>query len=153
VGVFLWSCSVFVTSIWTATIFEEGLEMDGSRFGTRSPSACHLLAELTADPLSLSANRLEACLFLPAWSASVPLAFAMIIQVILAWRGLPPPGPLSAERLDHNAPSFALARPREDMIESGVHQVAFEVGDDREKTMGQAQLAEEKNGKDEGLKK
>ncbi|ORY54151.1 hypothetical protein BCR35DRAFT_335836 [Leucosporidium creatinivorum] len=123
VGVFMFSCGVLVTDVWTAVTFQ------------------HIR--------TAGWSSTEASFFLPSWSASVSLAIAMIIQVILAWRGLPPPRQASAEGSD--APRDSQPRPREEMIGVGVHQVGFGSSSDREKTTRQELL--EKEGREEDERK
>ncbi|ORY91802.1 hypothetical protein BCR35DRAFT_323462 [Leucosporidium creatinivorum] len=125
IAVCLWSSSILIGGVWTASIFKH-VETAGW-------------------------SRIEAGLFLPVWSASVPLAIAMVAQTILAWQGLPPSRGSSAEGSDPDAPSFPQPRSMEEMRRVDVQSV--ELGSSRvaEKT-GRHELlefGEGREGKDE----
>lgn len=85
------------------------------------PSEWMLDLAVRPELIAFASHRLEACLFLPAWSASVPLAIALPVQALLAWSGLPPPISPSAERAD--ALSVLRLHSQDRARRTGVHSV------------------------------
>ncbi|ORY91752.1 hypothetical protein BCR35DRAFT_328339 [Leucosporidium creatinivorum] len=96
ISVASWSLGILITSVWSTAIFPD---VPYRGWGT-----------------------LEATLYSPTWCAIVPLCFALIAQVILAWAHLPQPARASAEG---TVPSFMIP------------QVSKEGGEiDEEKSVG-----------------